>query len=222
MITDDRLKPENGVYPCYLFAPGVIRTGTQFPLQFENERSPRSLQDAFYLHYSQVHHIVGTSWFNAYDNPFNSAEDVARHMAGAASAGGVAPVNRDNRLDFPGNFVVAYEDPRMLPIMRVDVKSSLSEAYMIDDGTNTGIIISQGPTDVEDLGNPGTNSGSLPSINWSKDDSMDPHDPNPQANDIDDIKKDPAPTGNKNVAPPSPTPTPSPTTRSTKSTKSTT
>lgn len=49
-------------YTCYLAAPGVIRTGSQFPLTIEQDRDILSLQDVMSIRYNRIDHVLGTSW----------------------------------------------------------------------------------------------------------------------------------------------------------------
>jgi hypothetical protein len=52
-------------YTCYLAAPGVIRTGSQFPLTIEQDRDILSLQDVMSVTYNRIDAIVGTSYVGA-------------------------------------------------------------------------------------------------------------------------------------------------------------
>ena len=58
-------------YSSYLFEPGVVKTGQQYPLVIETERNIQSIQDVFTVRYSQIHHVLGTSWNASFDNPTN-------------------------------------------------------------------------------------------------------------------------------------------------------
>jgi len=49
-------------YVCYLAAPGVIRTGSQFPLSIEQDRDILSLQDVMSVTYNRIDHVLGTSY----------------------------------------------------------------------------------------------------------------------------------------------------------------
>ena len=49
-------------YVSYLAAPGVIRTGSQFPLTIEQDRDILSLQDVMSVTYNRIDAIVGTSY----------------------------------------------------------------------------------------------------------------------------------------------------------------
>ena len=88
-------------YHCYLFGNGVVRTGQQFPLNIETERNIASLQDVFAVTYSNLMHVMGTSWTSNYDGPTNE------------------------QLRDPSNWSLAYCDPRLIPlvdlIVNVDV-----------------------------------------------------------------------------------------------------
>ena len=63
---------ENAQYVSYIFGDGVIRTGSQFPINIETERNIASLQDSMAVTYSQIHHIIGTSWKASTDHPTNA------------------------------------------------------------------------------------------------------------------------------------------------------
>ena len=49
-------------YTAYLAAPGVIRTGSQFPLSIEQDRDILSLQDVMSVTYNRIDHVLGTSY----------------------------------------------------------------------------------------------------------------------------------------------------------------
>ena len=49
-------------YTCYLAAPGVLKTGRQFELKIEQDRDILSLQDVMSVTYSQIHHVLGTTY----------------------------------------------------------------------------------------------------------------------------------------------------------------
>ena len=63
---------ENAQFVSYLMGDGVIRTGSQFPINIETERNIASLQDSMAVTYSQIHHIIGTSWKASTDHPTNA------------------------------------------------------------------------------------------------------------------------------------------------------
>jgi hypothetical protein len=84
-------------YSCYLFGKGVVRTGQQFPLQIETERNIASLQDVFAVTYSNLMHVMGTSWTSVHDGPTNE------------------------QLRDGNNWEVAYCDPRLIPLVELKV-----------------------------------------------------------------------------------------------------
>jgi len=49
-------------YTCYLAAPGVIRTGSQFPLMIKQNEDMLSLQDVMSVTYNRIDAVVGTSY----------------------------------------------------------------------------------------------------------------------------------------------------------------
>ena len=49
-------------YTCYLAAPGVIRTGSQFPLMIKQNDDILSLQDVMSVTYNRLDHVLGTSY----------------------------------------------------------------------------------------------------------------------------------------------------------------
>ena len=49
-------------YTCYLAAPGVIRTGSQFPLSIKQNDDILSLQDVMSVTYNRIDAVVGTSY----------------------------------------------------------------------------------------------------------------------------------------------------------------
>jgi len=79
----------------YMFGDGVIRTGSQFPIKIETERNIASLQDSMAVTYSQIHHIVGTSWQATTDHPTNA------------------------QLATKTNWSLAYQDPRNVHAVRL-------------------------------------------------------------------------------------------------------
>ena len=64
---------ENAQFVSYMFGQGVIRTGSQFPISIETARNIASRQDNLTCTYSQVHHLIGTSWKASTDHPDNTA-----------------------------------------------------------------------------------------------------------------------------------------------------
>ena len=49
-------------YTCYLAAPGVIRTGSQFPLTIKADEDILSLQNVMSVSYNRLDHVLGTSY----------------------------------------------------------------------------------------------------------------------------------------------------------------
>ena len=49
-------------YTCYLAAPGVIRTGSQFPLTIKSDEDILSLQNVMSVTYNRLDHVLGTSY----------------------------------------------------------------------------------------------------------------------------------------------------------------
>ena len=89
-------------YHCYLFGGGVMRTGQQFPMLIETERNIASLQDVFAVTYSDITHVMGTSWAAPYDNPTNE------------------------QLRDPSNYQLAYCDPRLIPLVSLVVNTDVT------------------------------------------------------------------------------------------------
>ena len=58
-------------YVCYLAAPGVVRTGSQFQISIEQDRDILSLQDVMSVTYNRIDHVLGTS-FGGSPHPENS------------------------------------------------------------------------------------------------------------------------------------------------------
>jgi hypothetical protein len=107
MVVDEQLPVicnENGPaqYYCYLFGDGVMLTGEQFPLQIETERNIASLQNAMAVTYSNVMHVVGTSWNSVHDGPTNE------------------------QLRDPSNWSLAYCDPRLIPMVELVVNTDVT------------------------------------------------------------------------------------------------
>lgn len=90
------------VYACYVMKSGMIRTGEQFGTKIETERNILSLQDSMTCTYSRIDHIVGTSW-----------------VAGAYASD---PENPD--LEDPSNWIAAYKDTRLIPMVKILVNNS--------------------------------------------------------------------------------------------------
>ncbi len=89
---------EQEQFVCYLFSPNVVRTGQQFGLNIESDRNILALQDTLAVSYSNLMHIIGTSWSAAGDNPSNAALATA------------------------GNWSLAY-DPQLVEVVELVVNS---------------------------------------------------------------------------------------------------
>ena len=98
-VIDDSQMPRDaaGNYTSYLMKSGIIRTGSQFPIKIETERNILSLQDAMAVTYNRIDHVIGTSW-----------------VAGAYASD---PLNTD--LSTPGNWIAAYKDTRLIPMVQI-------------------------------------------------------------------------------------------------------
>ena len=59
-------------FVSYLFSPGEVRTGSQFPLEIRTEENLPSLQTNLYYNFSSLFHVMGTTWKSAADHPENS------------------------------------------------------------------------------------------------------------------------------------------------------
>ena len=79
----------------------MVRTGQQFPLNIETERNIASLQDVFAVTYSNLMHVMGTSWTSNYDGPTNE------------------------QLRDPANWSLAYCDPRLIPLVDLIVNTEV-------------------------------------------------------------------------------------------------
>lgn len=63
VVTPDGASSDSAAgYTCYLAAPGVIRTGSQFQLMIEQDRDILSLQDIMSVTYNRIDHVLGTSF----------------------------------------------------------------------------------------------------------------------------------------------------------------
>jgi hypothetical protein len=109
VIVDDMLAPLNegttGEYPCfpvYCFGGGVVMEGVQQELRTEVDRNILSKQDVMSLDYHYGHHIMGTSWSAAGDNPTNTD------------------------LETGTNWGMVYQTSKLIPIVRVKVNSPIA------------------------------------------------------------------------------------------------
>jgi len=85
-------------YVCYLAAPGVVRTGSQFPLMIKQNDDILSLQDVMSVTYNRIDHVLGTSY-----------------------GGGMHPENAD--LANQANWELAYTSPENVPLIELTVNS---------------------------------------------------------------------------------------------------
>ena len=85
-------------YVCYLAAPGVIRTGAQFPISIEQNRDILSLQDVMSVTYNRIDHVLGTSY-----------------------TGGMHPENGD--LADADNWELAYTSRENVPLIQMIVNT---------------------------------------------------------------------------------------------------
>jgi hypothetical protein len=104
VIVDDQLPiigttGQQRQFVCYLAGPGVMREGDQVPMEIEPSRNPESKQDGVVIDYHHCQHVPGISWNAAYDNPTNA------------------------QLATGGNYVLAYQEPRLIPAVRLVVNS---------------------------------------------------------------------------------------------------
>ena len=89
-------------YYCVLFGNGVIQTGQQFPMMIETERNIASLQDVFAVTYSNILHVLGTSWNANFDGPTNE------------------------QLRDANNWELAYCDSRLIPMTGLIVNTDVA------------------------------------------------------------------------------------------------
>ena len=89
-------------YTCYLAGDGVIRTGSQFPLDIETDRNIASRQNNFTVTYNRGDHVLGTTW-----NPQAGVTD--------------SPTNA--QLATAANWGLAYTDTRIIPLVEMVVNT---------------------------------------------------------------------------------------------------
>lgn len=100
VVVDSQLPTVDGVHTCYLFGGGVIAQGVQQPLVIKADRNELSFQDILIVRYSQLFHVMGTTWDSGSDNPTNAALATA------------------------GNWDLCY-DAKLIPAVALKVKSPL-------------------------------------------------------------------------------------------------
>ena len=88
------------IYTCYLAQPGVIRTGSQYPLDIEYARSIDSWTNQMAVKYSQCTHVLGTSYKGSPTTGLSNTD--------------LATANK---------WELAYSDSRLIPLVQLDVNS---------------------------------------------------------------------------------------------------
>ena len=91
------------IYTCYLAQPGIIKTGSQYPLDIEYVRSVDTWTNQMAVKYSQCTHVLGTTYQGT-------------PVTGLA--------NSD--LATGSNWAAAYSDTRLIPLMSLEVNSPLA------------------------------------------------------------------------------------------------
>jgi hypothetical protein len=86
-------------YPCYLFGPGALKEGWQMPTTLRAAFNIPSDQFLTSVRYSHVYHLPGVTWKGAAHNPENTG------------------------LKTPGNWELAFSDPRLIPLTRLIVNT---------------------------------------------------------------------------------------------------
>ena len=90
---------EQEQFVCYLAGNGALMTGSQFPLSTEVGRNILSFQDEMAVKWSNIYHVNGVSWSASSDNP------------------------EDSDLATPGNWSLAFEEPKLIPLVELTVNS---------------------------------------------------------------------------------------------------
>ena len=85
-------------YTCYLASPGVIRTGSQFPLMIKQNDDILSLQDVMSVTYNRCDHVLGTSY-------------------------GGTPHPENSDLATAGNWSLAYGSAQSVPLVEMVVNT---------------------------------------------------------------------------------------------------
>ena len=97
-VTDGLTTGDAVGYTCYLAAPGVIRTGSQFPLTIKADEDILSLQNVMSVTYNRLDHVLGTSY-----------------------SGDMHPENTD--LADPNNWSLAYTSRENVPLIELIVNT---------------------------------------------------------------------------------------------------
>ena len=98
LVTDGLTTGDATGYTCYLAAPGVIRTGSQFPLTIKADEDILSLQNVMSVTYNRLDHVLGTSY-----------------------GGDMHPQNSD--LADPSNWTLAYTSRENVPLIELIVNT---------------------------------------------------------------------------------------------------
>ena len=85
------------IYTSYLAAPGVIRTGSQYPITIKTAESLDTWTQQMAVKYSQIHHVLGTSWKGSTNTKLSNTQ-----------------------LATAGNWELAFEDSRLIPLVAID------------------------------------------------------------------------------------------------------
>ena len=88
------------IFTCYLASTGIIRTGSQFPITIKTGDDMQSWTQQMALKYSTIHHVLGTSW------------------KGTSKTG-----LSNTALATAGNWELAYDDSRLIPLVQIDCNS---------------------------------------------------------------------------------------------------
>ena len=102
VVIDDQLPKTDTssmtpIFTCYLAAPGVIRTGSQFPLTIETARSIDTWTNQMAIKYNTIHHVLGTSFVGT----------PSTGLANTALATG-------------SNWECVFSDDRLIPLVQID------------------------------------------------------------------------------------------------------
>ena len=107
VVVDDALEPTTDAtngdkFPVYLMAPGTFRQGIQRDLRIRYGENILSFESVMAVDYHGGMAINGVSWKSPLDNPENTD------------------------LKTPGNWELAYDDSRLIPLVKIVCNSPLS------------------------------------------------------------------------------------------------
>ena len=88
------------IYTCYLASPGVIRTGSQFPITIKTGDDMQSWTQQMAIKYNTIHHVLGTSWKGVSNTGLGNTD-----------------------LATAGNWELAFSDSRLIPLVQIDCAS---------------------------------------------------------------------------------------------------